>query len=47
MCDALLSWTLCAYYVDPVVVSVVVLVGAAVGIFILVRKKKRAKDNLG
>jgi hypothetical protein len=47
ICDAFLSWTLCTYYADPIVVSVIVLAGAAVGIFLLVRKRKNAKKNFG
>lgn len=45
ICEAFLSWTLCAYYVDPVIVSVIVLAGAAVGIFVFIRKKKHFKKN--
>jgi len=48
ICEAFLSFELCAYYVDPVIVSVIVLVAAAVGIFVYIRnKKKHAKKNLG
>lgn len=45
ICDAFLSWTLCAYYADPVIVSVIVLAGIGVGIFLFMRKKKHAKKN--
>ena len=45
ICDAFLSWTLCAYYVDPVIVSIIVIVAAAAGIFVyLHRTKKDTKD---
>lgn len=47
ICDAVLSWTLCAYYVDPLIVSVVVLVAVAVAIFVFIRKRKHARKNLG
>jgi hypothetical protein len=47
LCDAVLSWTLCAYYVDPLIVSVVVLVAAAVAIFVYLHKKKHDSKNLG
>jgi hypothetical protein len=38
-------WTVCAYYVDPMIVRVIVFVAAAVGVFIFIRKKKRAKED--
>jgi len=47
ICDVFLSWTLCAYYVDPVIVSIIVLVAAGVGIFAYIRKKTHARNNLG
>jgi hypothetical protein len=45
ICEVFLSWTLCAYYVDPVLVSVIVLMAAGVGIFVFIRKKKLARKN--
>lgn len=47
ICDAFLSWTLCTYYADPVIVSLIVLAGIGVGIFLFMRKKKYAKKNFG
>ena len=45
ICEAVLDWALCTYYVDPVIVSVIVLVAVAGGIFVFIRKKKRAKRD--
>ena len=45
ICDAFHSCTLCAYYADPVIVSVIVLAGIGVGIFLFMRKKKHPKKN--
>jgi hypothetical protein len=48
ICDAFLSWTLCTYYADPVIVSAIVLVGAAmVGILVFIRRKRHAKKGFG
>lgn len=45
ICEVFLSWTLCTYVVDPVIVSIIVLVAAGVGIFAFIRNKKHAKKN--
>lgn len=47
ICDAFLSWTLCTYYADPVIVSGIVLVVAAVGFVVFIRRKRHAKKDLG
>lgn len=47
ICDAFLSWTLCAFYVDPVIVSIIVLAAGGVAIFAYIRKKTHARKNLG
>jgi len=47
ICETVLDWALCTYYVDPVIVSVIVLAAAGVGIFAYIRKKTHARKNLG
>jgi hypothetical protein len=40
LCEAVLSWTLCTYLVDPFLVSVIVVVAIAIAAFLYIRRKK-------